>query len=79
MHELVYRLIGWLYYVNQALMSLDHKIFATVAVDKRGFGNIEMLLIGRKRYWTYDARTRTNGRIQYLLTTVINDPAVIRF
>ncbi len=79
MHELVNRLVRRFDDINKPFVRLDHKILAAIPIDKRAPGNIVMSSVRGKRYRSHDASTRPHGGIQNLLTTVVYDPAVIRF
>jgi len=79
MHELIYRLIRGLHNVYQPFVRLHHEIFTAVAVYKGTAGDIVMRPVRRKRHRSHDPSARPDGGIQYFLTTVVYDPAVIGF
>lgn len=79
MHELVNRLIRGLNDVHEPFMRFDHEIFTAVAVDKGTPRNIVVRTIRGKRHGSHDFGARANRGVQYLLTAVVDDPAVIRF
>ena len=78
-HELIDRLIRRLNDVNEAFMRPYHKVFSAVPVYERTAGDVIVFGIRWQRYRTHDASTRSYCGIEYLLTAVIDDPAVIRF
>ena len=79
MHKLIYRLIRRFHDIYKSFVDFDHEILAAVAIDKRRSCHIEVRFVSRKRHRTHDMSARPYCGIEYLLTTVVDDPAVIRF